>query len=121
MTAVFYQDETQKRLAEKTRDREAARRKQRIATAVLPLTDFYLAEGYHQKYFLKQRPELLKELRASYPDEKDFLASTAVARVNGYVGGFGKQADLDREIGRLGLSSANQQVLRRVWQEHKHR
>lgn len=51
-SVIFYADETQKRLAEKSRDQlEAAGRFDKpIATEILPLTDFYPAEAYHQDY-----------------------------------------------------------------------
>ena len=46
------------------------------------------------------------ELLAIYPDPADFLGSTAAARINGYLGGFGTKDQLEREIDRLGLSAA---------------
>ncbi|MFH1636164.1 MAG: peptide-methionine (S)-S-oxide reductase, partial [Chloroflexota bacterium] len=33
-----------------------------------------------------------------YPDSDDFVNSTAAARVNGYLGGYGTLADLQAEI-----------------------
>ncbi len=39
-----------------------------------------------------------------YPKEADFVASTAAARVNGYLGGNGSAAQLEEDIPRLGLS-----------------
>jgi len=42
---------------------------------------------------------------SSYPEINDFTNSTAVARVNGYVGGFGTQEALQEELEILGLSS----------------
>jgi methionine-S-sulfoxide reductase len=115
MSAVFYHNEAQKKLALETRDRHAAKVGRAVTTAILPLGTFYVAEDYHQKYLLRQQTDLMREFQAMYPDGKRFLASTAAARVNGYLGGHGAQADLDREIGSLGLSPQGRQVLRDAW------
>ncbi len=112
MSAVFYHNEAQRRLAEITRDRQAARLGRRITTPILPLREFYPAEDYHQKYFLRQHTALLKEFREIYPEESAFLRSTAAARVNGYLAGYGRSDALEKEIGRLGLSPAGQRLLR---------
>lgn len=111
MSIIFYHNEEQKRLAMETRDREAAGRQGSIFTEIVPATQFYLAEGYHQKYRLRQVPELLKEFDDIYPDGGDFVASTAAARVNGYVGGYGSLAELQEEIDRFGLSSEGNKKL----------
>jgi peptide-methionine (S)-S-oxide reductase len=112
MAAVFFHDDGQKQLAEKTRDREAAEHG-RVKTALLPLTAFYLAEDYHQKYMLRSRSELMREFRAMYPSDLDLVNSTAAARVNGYLGGNGTSALLNQEIDSLGLSEKACAVLRR--------
>jgi hypothetical protein len=114
MSAVFYHNEEQKRLALQTKDREAAKAKMEIHTEVLPFTSFALAEAYHQKYYLRQHKALYQEYRALYPDTKDFVDSTAVARVNGYLGGHGKMSDLEANLNRLGLSPEAAQNLRDI-------
>ena len=109
---VFYHDEEQKRLAEESRDRLAAELGRPIYTEIVPFDRFYLAEDYHQKYQLRGVKALLSEYQAIYPDLGDFVDSTAVARVNGYLGGHGTLAELEAEIDDLGLSPAAQEVLR---------
>ncbi len=54
-SAVFYHDEEQKRIAEKSRDALARSGKftKPVATEILPLTTFYEAEDYHQDYYKK--------------------------------------------------------------------
>jgi hypothetical protein len=112
MKAVFYHSETQKRLAEASRDRVAAKTGGQVATPILPATEFYLAEDYHQKYALRRgAPDLLREYQAVYPELKDWVNSTAVARVNGYLGGFGTLELFDAEVDRLGLSAGGQDKL----------
>jgi hypothetical protein len=49
-----------------------------------------------------------------YPLRRDFIDSTAVARLNGYAGGYGGMAQLEREIDRLGLSDAGKQALTEI-------
>jgi len=101
---VFYHNEEQKRLAKQTRDLEAARLKGKISTEILPSPQFYLAEDYHQKYYLRQEPALAREFLDLCPSPVEFVNSTAAARVNGYVGGHGTTLNLQMEIKGLGLS-----------------
>jgi peptide-methionine (S)-S-oxide reductase len=108
---IFYHNEEQKRLAEASRDRKAAELGSPLFTEIVPYSEFYLAEDYHQKYRLQGEEDLLAEFRAIYPEEEAFINSTAVARVNGYLGGNGSLAQLQAEIDSLGLSSAAQEKL----------
>jgi peptide-methionine (S)-S-oxide reductase len=111
---IFYHDEEQKRLAEESLEREAARRGAPIYTEIESFTRFYLAEDYHQKYRLRGDRALLAEFQAIYPDLDGLVASTAAARVNGYLGGNGSQAQLEAEIDELGLSPESQARLREI-------
>lgn len=108
---VFYHSEEQRRLAVATKARLAAELRAPIATEVLPAGAFTLAEEYHQKYFLRQDRPLLRELTAVYPNPADFVASTAAARVNGYLAGHGSQAQIRAEVDRLGISDASRRRL----------
>jgi methionine-S-sulfoxide reductase len=101
---VFYHNDDQKRLAEESRERLAAKLNRRIFTEVTPVSRFYPAEAYHQKYYLRQNRALLQELQRYYPQDTELMNSTAAARVNGYLGRFGTAEGLKAEIDRLGLS-----------------
>jgi len=111
LAAIFFHNDEQKKLALETQDQVAARIKGEVFTEILPATEFYLAEDYHQKYFLRRVPELLNELTAIYPAVKNFVGSTAAARLNGYVAGYGARAGLEAELGSLGLSPAGNKRL----------
>jgi peptide methionine sulfoxide reductase msrA/msrB len=56
-SAIFYHDATQKETALKIIDElnTSGRYKKPIATQVVPYSEFYKAEEYHQKYYEKQR------------------------------------------------------------------
>ena len=109
MSTIFYHDDEQKQLALKSRDREEKMRGE-IYTEIMPFTGFYLAEEYHQKYHLRQSG-FMSEFEAVYPSFEEFMGSTAAARVNGYVSGYGTLADLQEEIERYGLSSTGEKRL----------
>jgi peptide-methionine (S)-S-oxide reductase len=111
MSAIFYHDENQKRLALETMARQEKRLNKKIQTEILPSGKFYLAEDYHQKYQLRQYRELMIEFKAIYPQPIDFINSTAVARVNGYVSGYGTPGEVEMNSENLGLSAASRQRL----------
>jgi peptide-methionine (S)-S-oxide reductase len=52
-TAIFYHDETQKRLAEESKKALAKRFKEPIVTEIVAASEFYPAEDYHQDYYIK--------------------------------------------------------------------
>ena len=52
-TAIFYNDETQKRLAEKSQKALQSRFKQPIVTEIVAASQFYPAEDYHQDFHLR--------------------------------------------------------------------
>jgi hypothetical protein len=86
-------------------ERFEAERGQKLATRIEPLARFYLAEDYHQKYYLRNDRALAGDFKAMFPhDEDGFRESTAAARVNGYVAGDGSKLQLEREIGSFGLT-----------------
>ncbi|MFQ5665394.1 MAG: peptide-methionine (S)-S-oxide reductase MsrA [Candidatus Binatia bacterium] len=55
-SAIFYHDETQRRLAQASKAalEKSGRFKQPIATEIEPARVFYVAEKYHQKYYQKK-------------------------------------------------------------------
>ena len=118
MSIIFYHNDEQRRLAEASKARGyrepasgRAKRKAHLYTEIRPFTAFTLAEDYHQKYYLRGARELAREFAAIYPKEADFVASTAAARVNGYLGGNGTPEALKAQIDSFGLSPARRKAL----------
>jgi peptide-methionine (S)-S-oxide reductase len=103
MSAVFYHDGEQKRLAMTARDREAERRGCTIHTEILPAGRFYRAEDYHQKYYLRMRSEVTRALRSLYRSEDEFVDSEIAARLNGYFAGDGTYADVAADLKQGGF------------------
>ncbi|MBI3019607.1 MAG: peptide-methionine (S)-S-oxide reductase MsrA, partial [Deltaproteobacteria bacterium] len=54
-SAIFYQDEEQKRVALKVKEevQKSGKWKGKIVTEIAPTGEFYKAEDYHQKYLQK--------------------------------------------------------------------
>lgn len=109
--AIFYTNDAQREQAEASlRAIEHAYRGQ-VSTVVEPAGEFYPAEDYHQKYLVRKAKGILHEFQAIYPDPESLAASTAVARVNGYLGCNGQPEELERALPRLGLSRQMQELL----------
>jgi methionine-S-sulfoxide reductase len=114
MSIIFYHNDEQRRLAMETKEHEADRVGGEIYTEIVPASEFTMAESYHQKYQLRRVSDLLAEFSAIYPDDGDFVASTAVARVNGYLGGNGTCEGLREGVDSLGLSEVGSAKLVRM-------
>jgi len=115
--AVFYHDAQQQQQALASRAAVEDRLGQPVRTEVLPLRTFTPAEDYHQKYILKREADLMRELSRMYPRHQDIVDSTAAARLNGYVGGYGTPEQLSREIDLLGLSPAGRRKIEQLVQD----
>lgn len=120
--AVFGHNEEQARLAEASKMRIAAEKTSRwfnrpIQTEILSAETFYLAEDYHQKYYLQHSPRLWGDILEFYRDDMTgWINSTAAARLNGYGSGYGSAARLEEEIDSLGLSAPARTFLWQVVQ-----
>ncbi len=53
-TAIFYHNESQRRLAEESKEKlESGPLRGKLVTEIVPASEFYPAEDYHQKYYRK--------------------------------------------------------------------
>ena len=89
MNAVFYHDDSQKLLAEKSRAQAAKSRGisvEEVQSNLLPVGTFTYAEEYHQKYYLTRYREIRNILLQSYPDGKSLADSSVATRMNAYLG-----------------------------------
>lgn len=101
--AIFVHDEEQRTAAELFKRRLEEASGDELHVSIESAGTFWPAEGYHQKYYLRGDRDLMAEFVAMFRDDQAFVDSTAAARVNGYIGGYGDpRADLDE----LGLSDA---------------
>ncbi len=117
--AIFYHNEGQRILAIETGDHIASGTNGKLATAIEPYSGFHIAEDYHQKHSLRLYPEIMKEFTALYPDVRSLINSTAVARVNGYLGGYGSCDSLKKEMLGFGLSRRAGELLTSVVCAHR--
>lgn len=104
MSAIFTHGEDQRKRATARAQAEATKRGSTVESVIEPAGRFYLAEDYHQKYYLRSHRDVVNELLAIYPDLEDFVASPAATRLNGYAGGNGSKAAFDAELPKFGLS-----------------
>jgi len=99
-SGIWYHSEEQGELAKKSKQQEEATRQATIFTVVEPASIFTVAEGYHQKFELRNQTKILKALELT---DEQLISSTIAARINGYVGGCGTLESLMKEIDSFGL------------------
>lgn len=114
MSIIFFHDEAQKKSAMESKARQGDKVRGKIYTEILPFSRFFLAEDYHQKYRLRSDKILMRDFNAIYPAAADFVNSTAAARINGYLGGYGTYERLVEELPGFGLSPAARDRLMEV-------
>ncbi|KAG0713345.1 Peptide methionine sulfoxide reductase [Chionoecetes opilio] len=110
MSAIFYHDEEQKLMAEKTFEEAQSKIARPIKTSILPFTGFYEAEDYHQKYLLQRHPGLLNALDVEPGEE--LIRSHVLARINGYLGGYGTVLGFDKEWKDWGITEKMAEYVR---------
>lgn len=112
--AIFFHDAEQQRAATTSAVKHARAlgiAREKIVTPIEALTSFTRAEDYHQKHDLQGQPRLATELRRYYPRMRDFVDSTAAARLNGYLARRGSKTQLLAELDALGLSARGRSLL----------
>jgi len=111
MSIIFFHNLKQQELATQSMLEQEKKLDTKLVTEIVPLTQFYRAEDYHQKFRLQQNEEISGELKKIYPNFQDFVDSTAVARLNGFIGGHGTCEQLKKEIITYGLTEVSEKYL----------
>lgn len=119
-SAIFYNDEQQKTEAEasvelvnKEEYGQDKFRGQKILTDIEPATKFYIAELYHQKYFLQCNKDIFNLMR--YKNYEQFVDDTVATSINGYLHGSGTVGAFMTEVDKWSLPfSAKFAVLHHV-------
>jgi len=118
-SAIFFHDQEQERLAKEAIKNADGRYGKKISTELVRYTGFTRAEDYHQKYYLRNTRDIMEQFKGRFPDEGAFTDSTAVARVNGYIGGNGTTEQFDRESDGLGINSEAVDALRSILEKKR--
>ena len=120
-SVIFYNNDEQKNLALQTRSGLEKKTGRKVYTEIVPAGAFYRAEGYHQKHYLRNSRELMVIFKEIYPADGDLVSSTAAARVNGYLGGFGNILILEKELSRTGMPAETvKRILAALSGQHRH-
>ena len=88
---ILTHDEEQARQAHASRDRLG----KGVVTDIRPAGEFWRAEDYHQKYRLRHQRPLHDALVARFGSDRAFVDSTAAARINGLLSGYGSKAGVE--------------------------
>uniref|UniRef100_A0AC34RKC3 Peptide-methionine (S)-S-oxide reductase n=2 Tax=Panagrolaimus sp. JU765 TaxID=591449 RepID=A0AC34RKC3_9BILA len=83
-SAILYSDDEQKTLAEASFNKVKAA-KPSIETYVQKLDHFYVAEDYHQKYWLRCQPRIFNALNLT---DEQVIDSPLAAKMNAFMAGY---------------------------------
>lgn len=108
---IFYRDENQKSIAVSKKEEYSEKYSIKLPVRVKAYEKFYLAENYHQKYYLQLVKDVFNEYKSIYPNLIDFTNSTATMMVNSYIKGRGTIDMLKKDINKLGLSDKGKHTL----------
>jgi len=119
MTACFTKGKTQAATATASFQAVKAALGRKPSTTVAPLTRFYVAEDYHQKYYLRTKHSDMLEACGLHSDA-DILTSPLAAKLNGFVSGDGDLQTLEQLAEQYALPEAVvQRMSRRARSEPK--
>lgn len=109
LSLLLYHDEKQKELIGKVK--QELELKAEIQTEITGYSGFTLAEERHQKYYLQRYPNAMEKLHFLYPSAQTFVDSTLVARLNGFVKGYGTLTSIKEEIKNWNINENSQRRL----------
>jgi peptide-methionine (S)-S-oxide reductase len=109
MSAIWYHNDTQKQLASQTKEQQQQKMKKcQLVTLIAPAQRFYLAEDYHQKYYLQGEKALFNVLKLDPRDAHAIANSRVATRLNAFVGGYTTLENLEMEFDSFELSDSAQ-------------
>ena len=73
------------------------------------ISNFPFQRSYHQKYLLRRNSRIFNSLNLTDPQ---VITSHVAARLNGYVNGHGRMADLLNEMGGWKLNEKQEELVR---------
>ncbi len=110
-SAIFFHSAEQKEQALEAKERSSTFFGQEVYTPVIPYEHFYRAEDRHQKYKLQRHPLLLNWIQERFGNFQEMVDSTAAARLNGYLYGFGTEEAIVQFTDKYRLSAPATEVL----------
>lgn len=113
-SALFPRTEGQKEQARASLETMAGQFDAALATEIIADAPFYRAEAYHQKHKLRRHPDVMRPVRALYPDDEAFADAPATALINGYVGGHRAPSHFEDDRSRLDLPGQAAEALQAV-------
>ncbi len=105
ISILLYHDESQRETAKRLKAEWERLQNGEIQTEFQAYANFYVAEDYHQKYYLKRYVKATSEIQHLFYDHDAFINSTISARLNGFVKGFGTMNTIKEEIENWGLNA----------------
>lgn len=108
---IFYRTDEERIIAENSKKDFEKTLSISFNTEIVPLDKFYLAENYHQKFYLQKASILMKELSLKYSNFKDFINSTLTCKLNGYCKGYGTIEMLKDNIDKFQLNEKSKKAL----------
>ncbi|OWA51514.1 putative Peptide methionine sulfoxide reductase [Hypsibius exemplaris] len=100
-SAIYYENDEQKKLAEESKAEYQKELQRPIVTDIEKLGKFYDAENYHQKYHLREHVQFYDSLGLTDPA---LVRSHVATRLHGYIYGYGTLADFEDESKKWSLS-----------------
>ncbi len=103
ISLILVRNEQQRELASRSKEATELFLGEKVYTEIEFLHSFYLAEDKHQKYYLKRYQKAYTKLLDIFPSHAEFIHSTLVARLNGFVRGLGNIQELKLEFNSWGV------------------
>ncbi len=109
-SVILVADEEQLAVAERVLDQYQRQSGGPMATVVEWLDTFYMAEDYHQKFYLQNRRDAVERLDAFYGSRRAWFGTQLSGQLNALVGGEITKEELLANVDRLQLNAEETQL-----------